>query len=504
MISGSVAFRADASIEIGSGHVVRCIALAEALRSRGADCTFICRAHPGHSIDQIRARGFAVARLADRRSTNEDWLGCSWQKDMAETQDVLKSLAPAWLVVDHYSLDSRWEHGLRSLGTQILVIDDLQDRQHDCDLFLNQNLGASAPDYEGLLPASARARFGPRFALIRAEFKARRPPLCRPPAQGRWLACVGGVDRLGILETILAAWDRLPKDKPHLDVAVGDQTPNLDVLVRTTARMTGVKLHAPADRIADLMAGADVLLCAGGTINWERCCLGIPAIIGTIADNQRTVQSALTRARTGISVGEWQNVTAERLAGLIQGLRSKPRLTRSLAIRAHSLVDGSGADRVAQIMFPESVTLRPATAADAAPALRWRNAASTRKYSFDSSKLATDEHQRWWTQSIDTERRDLLVASVRAEPVAIVRLDHLVTDAKISIYVDPERAGCGIGTLALLGLIAWCREHRPLTRRLIAQILAENRPSLAAFRKAGFLHDRGQWLFNLCNPESTP
>lgn len=380
MTSVSIAFRVDASIDIGAGHVIRCLALAESLRLRGAFCVFICRAHPGHLIDRIRDRGFAVESLPYRDPAHlprdpqvrqyKDWLGCGWHEDLTDTQDVVRSLLPAWLVVDHYAIDSRWEQGIRSLGPKLLVIDDLTDRRHDCDVLLNQNLGARLEDYAELLHKSTRLLIGPRFALVRPEFTARRPPASGRRPQNRWLACVGGTDPHRILEKILAAWEQLPQDRPELDVAVGNQTPNLDVLVGKIARMSGVRLHAPAGQIADLMAGADFLLCAGGTINWERCCLGVPAIMGMIALNQRTVLSELVRARTAIGVGAWQEVTAARLAELIRRVLAKSRLARSLGLRAYKAVDGLGTRRVSSVLLPDRIDLRPATGADAAWALR--------------------------------------------------------------------------------------------------------------------------------------
>lgn len=145
----NISFRTDASLQIGTGHVMRCLTLADELRRQGADIVFICREHPGNLIDLIEGKGHPVVRLlqadAEYMATSEDvthatWLGVSWQQDAAETLTALGNTQPEWLIVDHYALDRRWGQKLRLHVGKIMVIDDLADRLHDCDLLSDQNL----------------------------------------------------------------------------------------------------------------------------------------------------------------------------------------------------------------------------------------------------------------------------------------------------------------------------------------------------------------------------
>ena len=177
-----IVFRTDASLQIGTGHVMRCLTLAQALLERGAQCSFICREHPGNLIDLIRQRGFLVYALRcdqdwvvqENTPSHAGWLGADWQADAEESKVGAAKTAIDWLIVDHYALDRRWEHAMRAHCRHIMVIDDLADRPHDCDLLLDQNLGRNLKDYDGLLEGKAKTLIGPQYALLRHEFLALR------------------------------------------------------------------------------------------------------------------------------------------------------------------------------------------------------------------------------------------------------------------------------------------------------------------------------------------
>jgi UDP-2,4-diacetamido-2,4,6-trideoxy-beta-L-altropyranose hydrolase len=173
-----IAFRADASPQMGTGHVMRCLTLADALKGRGAQSTFICRPHAGHLLDLIKQRGHEAIVLspADDAFTapadpfHAKWLGTDWASDAAQTEQSLGNQVVDWLVVDHYALDCRWEQEMRPHTRRIMAIDDLADRPHDSDLLLDQNLGRTAQDYCGLLSSHTQTLIGPSYALLRPEF----------------------------------------------------------------------------------------------------------------------------------------------------------------------------------------------------------------------------------------------------------------------------------------------------------------------------------------------
>jgi len=218
-----IAFRVDASLEIGTGHVMRCLTLADALRERGAaSCTFVCRPHQGHLLALVTQRGhlaLALPELQEGTQFNRNgvahshWLGTDWATDTQDTQQALSAHTDGqpmdWLVVDHYALDARWEEALRPQAKRIMVIDDLADRPHACDLLLDQNLGRSAKDYGGLLKGKTITLIGPQYALLRPEFAALRAQSLASRQSNsqlrRLFVTMGGVDKDNATGQVLAA-----------------------------------------------------------------------------------------------------------------------------------------------------------------------------------------------------------------------------------------------------------------------------------------------------------
>ncbi len=212
-------FRTDASLDIGTGHVMRCLTLAQVLRAQGADCHFICRALPGNLIARISDLGFGVVALPTSQSPDElgtqdteslpahtAWLGGNWRADADDTATALQSLRPDWLVVDHYALDRAWEREIRLFCNNLMAIDDLVDRPHDCDVLLDQTFGREEGDYAGLVPQHCVVLAGTRYALLRSEFLAvrehslRRRASCGP---NKILISMGGVDQVNATGRVL-------------------------------------------------------------------------------------------------------------------------------------------------------------------------------------------------------------------------------------------------------------------------------------------------------------
>ncbi len=353
-----VAFRADASIEIGTGHVMRCLTLAHALRSGGANCRFIMRDLPGHLAKQVSDAGFDVSLLPAPDGpvpagppAHAGWAGVVWEKDSAETRALLDSDPPDWLIVDHYAFDARWQKAARPSKTKCMVIDDLADRPHDCDILLDQNFGHQKSLYDGLVPASCQCLMGPQYALLRPEFAALRAQSLARRKDGvlqRLLITMGGVDAADATSAVLKAMRgaSLPQDL-QVVVIMGAKAPAL-AQVRALANA----MPWPCDVLVDVpdmahhMAMADLAISAGGGTTWERCCLGLPSIIVETAENQAGVAKAMAKAGAALDPGPLRSPGF--VEGCYKGLRdaADPAHLGAMSKRAAAICDGNGVRRV--------------------------------------------------------------------------------------------------------------------------------------------------------------
>lgn len=358
-----VAFRADASIDIGTGHVMRCLTLAEALRQRGAECLFVCREHPGNLIAQIQERGFRTFALPSGDGVSSDgtgrpvhagWLQASVDTDARQTREALAGSCHDWLVVDHYAIDAEWEGRLRPSCDRILVIDDLADRRHDCDLLLDQNLGRRREDYAPLVSARCEVLVGPAHALLRPEFAAVRGAslVRRQTVESirHLLIAMGGVDKDNATAAVLASLvgSALPVDC-RISVVMGSNAPWLDdVRVKAASLTWPVDVRVDVRNMADLMADADLAIGAAGTTAWERCCVGLPCLTLVLADNQRSGAAALAAAGAVAVVEGGPGLAGNIRAALGRLCRSE--VLHGMQHACAALTEGKGAAMLADML----------------------------------------------------------------------------------------------------------------------------------------------------------
>jgi len=352
-------FRVDASVDIGTGHVMRCLTLADALHEKGFKSHFLCREHPGHLIGLIQAKGYETHVLpADRSNIVEAgtahaaWLGTTRATDARVSCDLVKKLRPTWLIVDHYALDDSWERHMRGFCKNLMVIDDLADRNHVCDVLLDQNLGRSSADYIARVPAHCKILTGPHYALLRPEFaKLRSYSLQRRrhPALRNLLVSMGGVDRPNASCAVLSALREyaLPENC-KISVIIGATTPWLKQIYATASTVPyPVEILIDIRDMAKRMADCDLSIGAAGATSWERCCLGVPSIISILAENQKQAARNLEQAGA-VSIA---NVLDDKkaLAHALNKLFPFEKGLSCLSNSAASICDGKGVTRVGEI-----------------------------------------------------------------------------------------------------------------------------------------------------------
>lgn len=319
--AGSVVIRVDSSELIGSGHLMRCLTLAERMRHNGKSVHFICRELTGNLCQIVSDKGFFLHRLLMHAPDNSltryaAWLTVSQAVDAEETEEILRRIQPVeWLVVDSYALDIAWEQQMRPLVQEIFVIDDLANRRHDCDVLLDQNFYREMEyRYDGLVPEKCKLLLGPRHALLREEFYAARKHLReRDGVLRRILVFYGGSDATRETEKAIRALLQLHLPAVDVDVVVGGSNRRREYIEEFCAQHDFLHYHIQVSNMAELMANADLCLGAGGTTTWERCFLGLPAIVTAVAENQIKICEDCAEAGYICYLGRWDMVTAEDL-----------------------------------------------------------------------------------------------------------------------------------------------------------------------------------------------
>ncbi|WP_300436638.1 UDP-2,4-diacetamido-2,4,6-trideoxy-beta-L-altropyranose hydrolase [Zoogloea sp.] len=496
------AFRADASTDIGIGHVMRCLTLARRLRERGGEVRFIARTLPDTYRDEILSFGCGVAMLpsaprpADTAAgpAHAAWLGAHWEDDAAQTAAAIE----AWggtdvLVIDHYGVDQRWEAVLRPHAGLICVIDDLADRPHDCDVLLDQNFVTNpASRYHGLLPTACRSLFGPGHAPLRPEFHAARTKLRqRDGSIHRIFVFYGGADPNDFTgRTIDALAPRLGPEI-EVDVVVGAINPHVEVLRERCAATPYVRLHVQPGNMAELMAAADLAFGACGTASWERCLLGLPAIVVIFAQNQEAPTRGLVEAGAVESLGHADAVGVTDISAAFDRLATNPARCRAMSTAALALMQATGPsldDILAgeETFEFEGVHLRSAHQDDASDLLAWRNQEDVRVHSRSQEVIDLAEHADWLATVIADPARHLLIGYRGGKPIGVVRLDERDDTGEVSIYLTPDARGQNNGSALLRAQEAWIRATRPAIQRLVAVVLGANDTSHRLFLKNGY------------------
>jgi len=303
----NILFRVDSSTKIGIGHVMRCLTLAQVLKDSGSSIEFVCRKLEGNLIEKIRSSGFFVYELevfegvkVDSKLKHSHWLGVTQQQDADDCIDILKAKKIDWLIIDHYALDEEWQKKLKYYCESLMVIDDLADRKHQCNVLLDQNFGRNYKDYEKLTLKSTKLLMGAQYALLRPEFeKWRRYSLDRRKVVNfkSLLINMGGTDPNNITERVIEKLQasNLPKDIV-VTVVMGETAPYLQSVKACASKLpyySEVKVNV--DNMAEIMANTDIAIGASGSTTWERCCLGVPTIQLITAYNQEFIAQQLDK-----------------------------------------------------------------------------------------------------------------------------------------------------------------------------------------------------------------
>lgn len=494
-----VAVRADASPRIGAGHLMRCLSLADALRARGAQIAFVTGPLPEALAARVRGAGHRLAEIepAGLVPDRPDWDrapadAAAQAADAARTRAALGAFVPDWVVVDHYRLDAEWERGLLETGPcRILAIDDLANRRHECAILVDQTFGRAAEDYLPLVPEGTTVFAGARYALLRPEFARARAEALRRRRTSRpverLLVSFGATDIGSVTAKVLGAAVAAGISCP-IDAVIGPGAPSLAEVAALARRHKQIALHVDTSNMAELIANADLAIATAGVSSWERCCLGLPTVLLTLARNQELVARNLEGVGAAVVVTRWEDAVpvAEQL---LTDVEARARMSAAAA----AITDGEGAGIVARLLtgFVPSgagpLRLREATDADSERIWLWRNDPLMRAMAKSSDPIPWHVHDHWFGAALASAETELLIGESGGEPVGMIRFDAVEGGAYlVSINVAPARRGHGIGAALLReGCRVFGLRHPDCS--LEAEIRRGNTASERIFTGCGFV-----------------
>lgn len=499
-----ICFRVDASARIGTGHFMRCLALAQELVDVGANVQFVSRHLPPNLREMLLARGIESVVLATRSAgstggdlTHSEWLGVTQEQDAQDTMMTLSGSPCPWIIVDHYALDYRWECLMRDAGRKILVIDDLADRGHDCDVLVDQNhYDDMAERYRDKVPSPCTLLLGPRYAILRREFGvARESTSPRDGRIRRVLVFFGGIDAGNCTVPALHALAAAGIENLAVDVVVGAGAAHR-AEVEAISAQHGFRCHVQTSRMADLMAQADLAIGAGGTATWERCCVGLPALaICTAANQKRQVEDA---ASLGLLIMlESAADLQEMLTLQLRALRQSGGLLRFVSRNSMQQVDARGTSRIVARLGLSRIEVRRAGENDSLRLFEWRNDPTVRSVSRNPGLINLEHHRKWFAQVTSDPQRLLLIGERAGLPIGVVRFDCRGEHAEVSLYLAPDAQKRGHGAGLLSSAENWISTHRPEIRNIHATVLAGNLPSERLFYRCGYRAGSTEFLKQL-------
>jgi UDP-2,4-diacetamido-2,4,6-trideoxy-beta-L-altropyranose hydrolase len=468
--------RADASSQIGTGHVMRCLALAQVWRDMGGQVAFVTRETLSSTLKQrLLAEDITIYTLPVTISNHEDAL---------KTICFAKETTASVVVVDGYQFDAAYQNTLKVSGLRLLFLDDYGHSNHYfSDWVLNQNIYATGELYANR-EAYTRLLLGTRYLLLRREFQEWSSwTRAIPESVGKVLVTMGGSDPDNVTSRVVEALNQIDMESMEITVVIGNSNPYLKQ-VQTSIQQSHHKVYLKENvsNMPELMAWADMAIASSGSTAWELVFMGLPAIFLPIVDNQKPIAAMLGEMSIAL------NSTIDDLIQQFKSLALNRQKRAEMSYYQQFLVDGKGAQRICRLIHEQNapITIRPATMGDASLIWRWSNDPVTRNNSFNKKPILWSEHVDWYQKKLNSKDCRIWLLEQNGIPVAQIRYDRLDHNrAQISYMVDPDQRAKGFGTkiLQMTSLLA-CEELAVTI--LEGEMFAHNTGSIKAFEKAGF------------------
>jgi UDP-2,4-diacetamido-2,4,6-trideoxy-beta-L-altropyranose hydrolase len=496
--SKNLIIRTDAGIAIGTGHAMRCLALAQAWQDAGAGggAAFAMAESTPAIRSRLSSEGCKVLNISSRSGSPDD---------AKQTTAYARELQAEWIAVDGYQLDAAYQRALKSEGFKLLFLDDYGHATHySADIVLNQNVCADEALYASREPHT-QLFLGPRYCLLRREFAAWRDWKREVSEAGhRVLVTMGGSDPENLTPRVVDAIALTNSENLEVTVVIGGSVPqsNLEHMAGQPGvspevdggakRGMTVRVLRDVANIAEWMAWADVAISSAGTTCWELCSLGLPALLIDVAKNQTALAQQLQRRECAIHLGEAHAFNAEKVAHHLGMLLKSVENRRVMSQHCREIVDGKGVLRVVSAM-KAGLRLRPARPADSRILWEWANDTQVRGNAFSSAPILWEQHEIWFAGKMKDSACLMLVAeNGDGRPVGQFRVDwRSEQEGEIDVSLAPEWRGKGYGSVLID--FAVNRVFAGRGRRLHALVKLGNQPSRHAFEQAGFTSIGEEW-----------
>ena len=472
----TIIFRVNASPEIGFGHLARCLSLAEYLKVLGCKPVFFVSDQTFQNFSE-KLTNFEHKTIPSALDEIKDAKACL---------DFSKTYHTKAFVLDSYNLGLNWEERIGAEGYKLVVIDDLE-RQHKCDLLVDFNLKQngevkySESSYQTLL-------LGSKYILIREELRRAREKLGDYRARKKQISvCFGGSDPLNAsLFAMQALKSNFPKEY-SVKFLLGKGYRDLSGFNAELGEHQKFSVEKDSPHLPQILADSMLAVGAGGTMNWERCLLGLPSIVITLADNQIASTQALANYGAIHYIGPVQDCSKEQLNTVVMNLLGDREARELMHKKALELVDGRGCKRVASHILSLTLDVRPAVMSDLNLVYNWRNHPDNRKTSLDAAEISLKDHSKWFAKAIESDNRYLFIVALEDQEIGVLRLDLIKDSAEVSIYLNPHFHGKKLGLAVLLMAPKLARKISPDLKLLSAKIKHENLASRSIFSDADYL-----------------
>jgi UDP-2,4-diacetamido-2,4,6-trideoxy-beta-L-altropyranose hydrolase len=492
----TVYIRVDSGEAIGSGHVMRCLTLADRIKqdTPNRKIIFLSKPHHKNIIPIIKQRGFDIITLSspefNGNNDEKTWLGTSPYSDFQEIIAVisLDKETHKTLIIDHYSLDIDWEILVRPYVHKIIVIDDLANRSHDCDILLDQNFYLDKNErYKGLVPRHTQLFLGPEYALLRPEFYDYAKNYQFKEDIKNLFVFFGGIDSAGMTLRTIEILKNYPNIYAH--IVSSEYCSDWQEISKICFKTPHFTLYSNVDNMAKLMASCDAAIGAGGTTQWERACIGIPSMLTSIANNQTKACENLASEGYIYYSGEYHYVSQEKYSIMLQSFILNRHLRKNIFNRTRK-IKFSKSFIYCLTKKNDALIVRSATKDDAKNLFYWRNHENNRLYANHSQEFSMENHVKWLNSVLTDSKRYLYIVSDKKNDIGIVRFDVNPNYNLVSIYLVPNMHGKGYGVHVLEAAEKYFLSTVKNDNPFYAEILPSNQNSINLFKKLGYRLDK--------------